>query len=78
MDNELIENENLTYETITNETVEETPENTVENETVQEFPTEKLDLIHQDLGIICSFLVIFALVIVFRYVYKFFNMFFTL
>ncbi len=74
MDNELIEDENLTYETVTNETIE----NTVENETVQEFPTEKLDLIHQDLGMICSLLIIFALVILFRSVYKFFNMFFTL
>lgn len=74
MDNELIEDENLTYETITNETIE----NTVENETVQEFPTEKLGLIHQDLGVICSLLIIFALVILFRGVYKFFNMFFTL
>lgn len=51
------------------------------NETLQEDNTimlqnEKLDQIHEDLGVICSFLILFALVIVFRYVYRFFNIFF--
>ena len=37
---------------------------------------EMLNTLHSDLGIICSFLVLFTLVILFRYIYKFFNMFF--
>ena len=34
--------------------------------------------IHNDLGIITSFLIFFVLVILLKYVYKFFNMFFVI
>lgn len=37
-----------------------------------------LSVIHEDLGLICSFLIFFSLVIILIYVYKFFNMFFTI
>lgn len=67
------EPENPKDELETNEVVQE---NTVVEDTSINLQNEKLDQIHQDLGIICSFLIIFALVIVFKYVYKFFNMFF--
>lgn len=50
-----------------------TQENTLAQMDLQ---NEKLDQIHEDLGVICSFLIIFALVIVFRWIYKFFDMFF--
>ena len=53
-------------------------ENIVLENTTVEIQNEKLDQIHEDLGIICSFLIIFALVILFRYIYKFFDMFFKL
>ncbi len=74
--------------TLTNENIvmdsneSEIAENEISsNETLQEDNTitlqnEKLDQIHEDLGVICSFLILFALVIVFRYVYRFFNIFF--
>ena len=35
-----------------------------------------LNLIHQDLGILCSFLIFFALVIILYFTYKFFDMIF--
>ena len=55
-----------------------TNEESTKNETVQNTSEtmDKLDLIHQDLGFICSFLIIFALVILFRMIYKFFDIFF--
>lgn len=37
---------------------------------------EMLSNVHTDLGVICSFLVFFTLVILLKYIYKFFNMFF--
>lgn len=36
----------------------------------------KLDLLHTDLGFICCFIVFFVLVVLLKYVYKFFDMFF--
>ena len=39
---------------------------------------EMLNTLHTDLGFICSFLVFFTLVIILKYVYKFFNMFFVI
>ena len=35
-----------------------------------------LNLIHQDLGILCSFLIFFTLVIILYFAYKFFDMIF--
>ena len=43
---------------------------------VSEEYSEMFNTLHSDLGIICSFLVLFSLVILFKYIYKFFNMFF--
>lgn len=39
--------------------------------------TELLQQIHSDLGIIVSLLIFFSLVIILKYVYKFFNMIFN-
>lgn len=37
---------------------------------------ELLELIHTDLGVICSLLIFFTLVIILHYCYKFFDMMF--
>lgn len=53
-------------------------ENIQETETIQ--ITEELSIladIHNDLGLICCFLVFFTLVIILKYAYKFFNMIFN-
>lgn len=39
---------------------------------------EQLNQIHNDLGFICSFLVFFVLVILLKYAYKLFDMFFKI
>lgn len=46
------------------------------NEVVDVEYSEKLDTIHEDLGIIACFLVFFTIVIILKYSYKFFNMIF--
>lgn len=46
------------------------------NEVVNVEYSEKLDTIHEDLGIIACFLVFFTIVIILKYSYKFFNMIF--
>lgn len=84
-ENQIQDNE-VIYENVVmdNNEYENTEDEEYSNEIIQEntiletdnLQTEKLEQIHQDLGIICSFLIIFALVIVFRYIYKFFDMFF--
>ena len=55
-------------------------ENTEEVQETQEFQEtqEEISLadIHQDLGIIACFLIFFTLVIILKYIYKFFNMIF--
>ena len=56
------------------ETNEENNENTV----LVENTTVNLETIHYDLGVICSFLIFFVLVVLLKYAYKFFNMFFTI
>lgn len=56
----------------------DTQENTLVQNPSIDLQSEKLDQIHQDLGFICSFLIIFVLVIVFRYIYKFFDIFFKI
>ena len=81
------EYENTENQIETNEIVEETDsvENTQTNEILEEnvvvednIQTEKLEQIHQDLGFICSFLILIVLFIVFRCIYKFFDMFFKI
>ena len=83
------ENEIQNYETIyentdTNSNQYENTENQGQfNQTIQEntiigVENEKLDLIHQDLGFICSFLIIFTIVGLLYGIYKFFNMFFKI
>lgn len=37
---------------------------------------KQLEQIHQDLGFICCFLVVFTLIILLKYAYKFFDVFF--
>lgn len=44
--------------------------------TIQIVDTVTLDTIHQDLGFICAFLVLFSVVVLLKAIYKFFNMFF--
>lgn len=76
-DNESVEDE--VSDEIESTNKNEITEESTKNETVQDISsenTEKLDLIHQDLGVICSFLIIFALVILFKLIYKFFDIFF--
>lgn len=46
------------------------------NEVVDVEYSEKLDTIHEDLGIIACFLVFFTIVIILKYSYKFLNMIF--
>lgn len=77
------EQQNTENQVETDETIEET--NDVENEIIEEnvvvdnnIQTEKLEQIHQDLGFICSFLILIVLFIVFRCIYKFFDMFFKI
>lgn len=74
------ESENTEIETQDNGIAQENAviENTTVEDTMTNLQNEKLEQIHQDLGVICSFLIIFALVIVFRYVYKFFDIFFKI
>lgn len=57
-------------ETIENIVVEDTTKNTTYNEQLQQ--------IHNDLGFICCFLVVFVLFILLKYAYKFFDMFFKI
>lgn len=65
--------------------IENNNENIVSNEientstyTEQQENVITIENIHNDLGIITSFLIFFVLVILLKYVYKFFNMFFVI
>lgn len=58
-----------------NNTVENSTSNTIEN-TVNY--NDNLQTIHEDLGVICSFLIFFTLVIILKYIYKWFDMFFKI
>ena len=66
------------YENTENSTEinEATTEVVQENNVNDEIMIEKLDVIHEDLGFICSFLIIFTIIGLLHYIYKFFNMFF--
>ena len=62
-----------TNESIENtEEVQETQENTIQ----ETQDTINFADIHNDLGIICCFLIFFTLVIILKYSYKFFDMIF--
>lgn len=56
----------------------ETNEENIENIILVENTTVDLATIHNDLGIICAFLIFFVLVVLLKYAYKFFNMFFII
>lgn len=62
----------------TNEEINEIIDNTKEetSEIIEYSNNELLYLIHNDLGIITCFLIFFVLVIILKYIYKFFNMIF--
>lgn len=74
MENVELSSENILLD---GETNEENNENTILVEDSEE-TVVSLDTIHYDLGVICSFLIFFVLVILLKYVYKFFDMFFTI
>ena len=78
LENSKTENENVVENITINNETDETENEVIENTVVDNTTNEQLTQIHEDLGIICSFLILLALVIVFRYVYKFFSMFFKL
>lgn len=59
-----MENENNTNEVVENVVVQDTG------------VTEQLAQVHEDLGIIASFMIFFTLVIILKYAYKFFDMVF--
>lgn len=76
--NEEIEETEETEEKEIEETEEflSTEEGQVTSETISYTDNELLNLIHNDLGIITCFLIFFVLVIILKYIYKFFNMIF--
>lgn len=71
---EIIENTEEIEET--EEIIENTKEEQEISEIIQYSDNEVLNLIHNDLGIITCFLIFFVLVIILKYIYKFFNMIF--
>lgn len=60
----------------TEENIEYTEEEQETSEIIEYSDNELLNLIHNDLGIITCFLIFFVLVIILKYIYKFFNMIF--
>lgn len=57
----------------------ETTENILVEETTNTITyDEQLNQIHNDLGFICCFLVFFVLVVLLKYAYKLFDMFFKI
>ena len=87
MENEETEFQNIdTNNTNTSNNTENTSNNenevnnTTQNITIEvvqdQTTTEQLNLIHNDLGFICSFIIFFVLVILLKYAYKFFDIFF--
>lgn len=84
MENNEIENNNeITENTVENTTENEITENEVEENTntiilVDNNISDQITQVHEDLGIVTSFLIFFSLIIILRYVYKFFNMFFVI
>lgn len=60
----------------TNENIENTEEIQLTEEITEYTNEEMLQQIHYDLSIIICFLVFFVIVIILKYIYKFFNMIF--
>lgn len=63
---------------IENNTTNETTTDNTTTYTEQQENVISIQDIHNDLGIITSFLIFFVLVILLKYVYKFFDMFFVI
>lgn len=59
-------------EDISNEIVKNTESSTVQDTTIN----EQLTQIHEDLGVVSSIIIFFVVVVLLRYVYKFFDMIF--
>lgn len=75
------ENNTNSIDSINN--TENSTENTFSNEVTNSYTEQQenvitLQEIHNDLGIITSFIVFFVLVVLLKYAYKFFNMFFVI
>ncbi len=75
------ENNTNSIDSINN--TENTTENTFSNEVTNSYIEQQenvitLQEIHNDLGIITSFIIFFVLVVLLKYAYKFFNMFFVI
>lgn len=81
MNNEIINTDNIISENTTNFNYNDIEINSIENETTENIVIEDtnivtLETIHNDLGFICSFLIIAAVLIFMKMLYKLFNMFF--
>ena len=87
MENEETEFENISTNNSSTSNSSETTSNTenevnntTQNITVEvvqdENTIEQLNLLHNDLGFICSFIIFFVLVVLLKYSYKFFDIFF--
>ena len=75
------ENNTNSIDSINN--TENTTENSFSNEVTNTYTEQQenvitLQEIHNDLGIITSFIIFFVLVVLLKYAYKFFNMFFVI
>ena len=77
--------ENNTNSNDNTDIIENSSESNISNEvdetntfTEQQENVITLQEIHNDLGVITSFIVFFVLVVILKYVYKFFNMFFVI
>lgn len=73
---EIENNNNTNSENSTNN------ENIVENQTTEVVvsldESQQLQQIHEDLGFVCSFIIFFVIVVLCKYAYKFFDMFFKI
>lgn len=86
MENEETEFQNINTNNTSSSNSSETTSNTENelNNTTQNITVvvqddninEQLSLIHNDLGFICSFIIFFVLVVLLKYAYKFFDIFF--
>lgn len=74
---EILKSTNENIEETEEAELQETKEEQQETSEITEYSdNELLNLIHNDLGIIACFLIFFVLVIILKYIYKFFNMIF--
>ncbi len=75
-DNSTINSSSNSEDTTTNEN--NVAENTTTEVVVSLDESEQLRVIHEDLGFICSFIIFFVIVLICKYSYKFFDMFFKI